>query len=93
MSDHKSKQRTVGVRELKARAASILRHVREERAPYTITLRGRDVAVLLPADAAGDMANERGGDAWSAFMTAGRSVERAFKAGQSGVQELSSSRR
>ena len=38
----------VGVRELKNRATEIIRHVRESRAEYVVTYRGRPVAVLLP---------------------------------------------
>jgi len=40
----------VGVRELKNRATQIIRHVRESRAEYVVTYRGRPVAVLLPLD-------------------------------------------
>jgi len=40
----------VGVRELKNRATEIIRHVRESRAEYVVTYRGRPVAVLLPLD-------------------------------------------
>ena len=39
---------TVGVRELKIKASEIIRSVREEQARYTITHRGKPVAVLLP---------------------------------------------
>jgi len=42
----------VGVRELKARASEIIRNVRERRARYVITYRGRPVGVLLPLDEA-----------------------------------------
>ena len=42
----------VGVRELKARASEIIRAVRERRARYVITYRGRPVGVLLPLDEA-----------------------------------------
>ena len=40
----------VGVRELKQRASEIIRQVREERATYTITYRGRVVARLVPEE-------------------------------------------
>ena len=42
----------IGIRELKARASEIVRAVREHRARYTITYRGRPVGVLLPLDEA-----------------------------------------
>ena len=38
----------VGIRELKNDASEIIRAVREERAEYVVTLRGRPVAVILP---------------------------------------------
>ena len=47
MRDHR---KSVGVRELKTHAARILRHVREARATYLITHRGRTIGVLLPVD-------------------------------------------
>ena len=40
----------VGIRELKNQATAIVRNVRENRAEYVITHRGRPVAVLLPVD-------------------------------------------
>ena len=40
----------IGVRELKNQATAILRDVRENRAEYVVTYRGRPVAVLLPVD-------------------------------------------
>lgn len=42
----------VGVRQLKNEATEILRNVRENRAEYVITYRGRPVAVILPLDRA-----------------------------------------
>jgi len=40
----------IGVRELKTRASEIIREVREHRARYLITYRGRPVGVLLPLE-------------------------------------------
>jgi prevent-host-death family protein len=40
--------KSVGVRELKAHATEILRHVREEGQTYEITYRGRAVARVVP---------------------------------------------
>ena len=39
---------TIGVRELKNKASSIVRSVREEMAEYVITVQGEPVAVLRP---------------------------------------------
>ena len=38
----------IGVRELKTRASEIVRNVRDTRARYVITLRGRPIGLLLP---------------------------------------------
>lgn len=38
----------IGVRELKNHASQIVREVREERAEYVITYRGRPVARIVP---------------------------------------------
>lgn len=43
------KREEIGVRELKAKASEIIRHIREERASYSITYRGEVVATLGPA--------------------------------------------
>lgn len=40
----------IGIRELKAKASELVRHVAEDRAVYTITRRGRPVCLLAPAD-------------------------------------------
>jgi prevent-host-death family protein len=40
--------REIGVRELKTRASEIVRNVRDHRAQYVITYRGRPVGVLQP---------------------------------------------
>ncbi len=38
----------VGIRELKSQASEIVRAVREERAEYVITHRGKPVAMIVP---------------------------------------------
>jgi prevent-host-death family protein len=38
----------IGIRQLKAEASEVIRAVREERAEYVVTHRGRAVAVILP---------------------------------------------
>jgi prevent-host-death family protein len=40
----------IGVRELKEQASKVIRQVREERAEYVITYKGKPVAVILPLD-------------------------------------------
>ena len=93
----KPSRKVVGVRELKTHAARILRHVRDSRASYILTHRGRAVGVILPLDAA-DGTSQAAEDAdaaaaWSAFVRAGRRLERRFRPGVSGVRLLSTARR
>jgi prevent-host-death family protein len=87
----------VGVRELKTHAARILRHVREARASYVVTHRGRAVGVILPlesGDAASLTPDPAGATAaWDAFVRAGRRLEGGFRPGVSGVGLLSAMRR
>ena len=44
----------IGIRELKNRTSEVLRAVREERAEYVITYRGKPVARLVPVVEKGD---------------------------------------
>lgn len=90
-------KKVVGVRELKTHAARIVRHVREARASYVLTHRGRAVGVILPLDQSQET-SEASEDsdahaAWDAFVRAGRRLERRFRPGVSGVRLLSVTRR
>jgi prevent-host-death family protein len=90
-------QKLVGVRELKANAAHILREVRDSRSSYIVTNRGRAVGVIVPLDPIEN--HSPGADdfgataAWDAFMRAGRRLEKRFRSGSSGVRLLSATRR
>lgn len=89
--------RSVGVRELKTHAARIVRQVRESRASYVLTHRGRAVGVILPLDvpehAAPSAEDARVDAAWDAFLRAGRRVHERSRSGRDGVRLLSSMRR
>ena len=89
-------RKIVGVRELKTHAARILRQVRDARASYVLTHRGRAVGVILPLDPldeAGGADEPDGAAAWDAFVRAGRRLERRFRPGTSAVHVLSAMRR
>ena len=90
-------RKIVGVRELKTHAARIVRQVRDSRASYILTHRGRAVGVILPLDPADStsQASEAGdaAAAWDTFVRAGRRLERRFRRGVSGVDILSTMRR
>jgi prevent-host-death family protein len=90
-------RRIVGVRDLKTHAARILRHVRNARASYVLTHRGRAVGVILPIDPA-ESAVQAPEDidavtAWDTFLRAGRRLARRYRPGVSGVRLLSRMRR
>jgi len=97
MRDHYAalSKRDVGVRELKTHAAGILRCVRDTRASFVLTHRGRAVGMILPLEGVEEAAAtmEDADAAWEAFIRAGRHLERRFRAGVSGVRVLSASRR
>jgi prevent-host-death family protein len=95
MSRRGSARKTVGVRELKTHAAGILRHVRESRASYILTHRGRAVGVILPLEPVEDRSATADDPpaAWDSFLRAGRRLERRFQRGVSGVRLLSDMRR
>ena len=100
MRDHQAARpgpakNVVGVRELKTHAARIMRHVREARASFILTHRGRAVGMILPLEPAEDASttSEDAGAAWDAFVRAGRRLERRFRPDVSGVRLLSAMRR
>lgn len=85
----------MGVRDLKTHAARILRRVREARASYILTHRGRAVGVILPIEGSdvSQGSEDDGAAAWNAFLRAGRRLERRFRPDVSGVRLLSATRR
>lgn len=89
--------KAVGVRELKTHAARILHQVREARASYILTHRGRPVGVILPLDPTEEgsaiVDDAEAGAAWNTFIRAGQRLERKFRRGVSGVDALSAMRR
>jgi len=81
----------IGIRELKARASEILRQVRDERASYTVTYRGRPVGVLLPiADGPGQ---QPANDAWDKLVRLGTELSAGSPPGLNSGELLSEMRR
>jgi antitoxin (DNA-binding transcriptional repressor) of toxin-antitoxin stability system len=107
MRDHKAPTRTkrsrkrpavqqpVGVRELKTQASRILREVRDSRASFVLTHRGKAIGVILPLGQAGRVPRVEDEDAaaWANFWEAGRRLERGIRPGMSGLRILSEMRR
>jgi prevent-host-death family protein len=88
--------RDVGVRELKTRASEIIREVRESRARYIITYRGRPVGILAPLDAmSGDevISGEGGSDAWEELTRLGEEIGKGWRSPLTSTELLSQMRR
>jgi prevent-host-death family protein len=87
----------VGVRELKTRASEIVRNVRDHRARYTITYRGRPVGVLLPLEevppAEALLDGERGATVWEELSELGEEIGRGWQSPLTSAELLSQMRR
>jgi prevent-host-death family protein len=83
----------VGVRELKTRASEIVRKVREQRARYVITYRGRPVGVLLPLDEAASADTKAGDAAWEELSRLGEEIGSGWQSSLTSAELLSEVRR
>ena len=83
----------VGVRELKTSASEIVRAVREQRARYLITYRGRAVGVLLPLEEAGTPGPQSGETAWEELNRLGEQIAQGWQSPQTSTEIISEMRR
>jgi prevent-host-death family protein len=87
----------VSVSELKKRASEIIRAVREQRARYVITHRGRPVGVLMPLEEAraGSLATsgEPATAAWDELVRLGEEIGRGWRSSLTSAELLSEMRR
>jgi prevent-host-death family protein len=87
----------VGVRELKIRASEIVRNVRERRARYVITYRGKPVGVLLPLEevsqAEAEAGGEQGAGVWEELSRLGEEIGRGWQSPLTSAELLSEMRR
>ncbi len=87
----------VGVRELKVRASEIIRDVRERRARYTITYRGRPVGLLMPLEEARppDLSpvGEPATAVWEELTRLGEEIGRGWRSPLTSTELLSEMRR
>ena len=91
----------VGVRELKNQTTDIIRNVRENRAEYVVTYRGRPVAVLLPLSS--DWLEEEteravrsaapGEDVWAELEALRQEIGASWQSDMTGVELVSEQRR
>jgi len=87
----------IGVRELKIHTSEIIRAVRERRARYLITYRGKPVGVLLPL---GEielqevlLAGEQGAAVWEELVVLGQDIGDGWQSDLTGAELLSEMRR
>jgi prevent-host-death family protein len=91
MKRKQSKTEEVGIRELKARASELVRNVKEERARYVITQRGKPAALIIPMDAA--LPEKAGDQIWESLTNIGEELSKGWKSDKSAVEILTEIRR
>lgn len=83
----------IGIRELKAKASELVRHVAEDHAVYTITRRGRPVGVLAPADFAAAKGGAAGRESWARLLAIADRMAKQPGSRKSALEELFKMRR
>ena len=63
----------IGIRELKSRTSEVIRAVKEERARYVITQRGKPAALIIPVDAAPP--EKSADEVWERLMKIGGGIK------------------
>jgi len=81
----------IGIRELKSRASEVVRAVKEERARYVITQRGKPAALIIPLDAAPPEKSDD--EVWERLMKIGEELGKGWQSEKSAVEILSEMRR
>jgi prevent-host-death family protein len=81
----------IGIRELKARASEVVRAVKERRARYVITQRGRPAAILVPLDALPPQPDPE--EVWARLESLGKEIAENWQSEKSAVEILSEMRR
>ena len=78
----------IGIRELKSQASEIVRAVREQRAEYIVTLRGKPVAMIVPFEEPHPGGPEQSLDEFWAEMDALAEEMDEATGGKSALQQL-----
>lgn len=81
----------IGIRELKTRASEVVRAVKETRARYVITQRGKPAALIIPLDA--EPPKEKGDAVWEQLEKLGEELAKNWQSDKSAVEILSEMRR
>jgi prevent-host-death family protein len=85
------KTQEIGIRELKSRASEVVRAVKEERARYAITQRGKPVATIIPIDAV--LPEKKGEDGWDRLLALRAKLGKGKRNKKSSLEILSEMRR
>jgi prevent-host-death family protein len=81
----------IGIRELKKRASEVVRAVKEQRARYVITQRGKPAALIIPLDAEPPV--DKGDEVWERLVQLGEEIAKGWQSEKSAVEILSEMRR
>jgi prevent-host-death family protein len=81
----------IGIRELKIRASEVVRAVKETRARYIITQRGKPAALIIPLDA--EPNPNKGDEVWERLEKLGEELAKGWQSEKSAVEILSEMRR
>ena len=85
----------IGLRELKARASEVVRRVKEQRARYVVTHRGRPVALIVPIENS-EVTTPLAGDqpvAWTELVQLGEEIARNWTSPETSQEILDEIRR
>jgi prevent-host-death family protein len=85
------KTEEIGIRELKSRASEVVRAVKEDRARYVITQRGKPAALIVPLDAAPP--EKSADEVWERLMKIREELGKGWQSEKSAVEILSEMRR
>jgi prevent-host-death family protein len=85
------KTEEIGIRELKSRASEVVRAVKEERARYIVTQRGKPVAAIIPMDAI--LPEKKDDDGWEKLMAIRARLGKDKRNKKSSLEILSEMRR
>jgi len=91
MKKKQPKTEEIGIRELKSRASEVVRAVKEERARYVITQRGKPAALIIPLDSIPAKGSDD--DAWERLMKLREELGKGWQSEKSAVEILSEMRR
>lgn len=91
MKKKQPKTEEIGIRELKSRASEVVRAVKEDRARYIITQRGKPAALIIPLDAV--PSKDSDDEVWERLMKLGEEISKSWRSDKSAVEILSEMRR